>query len=449
MKKFSIGYIALSKASWATPEIKSFQGKTVESLKTLPFNIIHADDLTTTSAEAVDLCNEFKQKGIDAVILHFVTFPVGAIIPVIAQNLDVPMILFASPEKPTESGVWAQNSFCGANMAAYVLHKMNKKYSFVFGPGQDAGKLLGKTFNTLSSVDTISKTKIGLVGGRVPGFYTSNFDELKLRASFGTEVEIIDLLEVVETAKNLSDEEIEQGVEVVKNSSHSISPTVQDEIIPAGKLFQAFKKVADKYDLSTFAVRCWPDLPDFYGIAPCAILGMLNNCGLPTSCEGDVLGAVLMRIQESMSGKIPFFADLISFDYEQNTAVLWHCGAAAVGLCDKFEDSILKQHFRVDGGDKKGLVNEFPLKPGRITLAQLDETEDGYRMLIASGEALKTEIQLRGNPLDIRFDGSVQELIKTIIDGGFQHHYSVIHADIKDELLAFCEHLNIKTVVVE
>jgi len=32
---------------------------------------------------------------------------------------------------------------------------------------------------------------------------------------------------------------------------------------------------------------------------------------------------------------------------------------------------------------------------------------------------------------------------------GFEHHYSVVHADIKNELVAFCEWLDIEAVVIE
>ena len=177
---------------------------------------------------------------------------------------------------------------------------------------------------------------------------------------------------------------------------------------------------------------------------------MLNNDRFVTSCEGDVLGAVLMKMEASLSnGGIPFFADLISFDYAANTAVLWHCGAAPSAICRKFEETTLSQHFRVDGGNKKGLTNEFSLKAGPITLAQLDEDGDGYRMLIAKGTALDTEPFIRGNPLNVKFDGAVEKLVDTIMTEGFKHHYSIIHADVESELIELCRWLDITPVVVK
>jgi L-fucose isomerase-like protein len=326
---------------------------------------------------------------------------------------------------------------------------MGRKYGFVFGPAAEADALLRQPLGVLKCLTNLAATKIGLVGGRVPGFYTSNCDEMRLRSTIGAEVEIIDQLEIVDAAGKLGEDDIRRGVEEVRRSCASFCKSVEKDILPAGKLYEALKKTAAKYSLTSYAIRCWPEWSDVFGIAPCASMGMLNNTGLVTSCEGDVLGAVLMRTEAELSdGGIPFFADLISFDYAKNTAVFWHCGAAPSALCRKFEDTKLRQHFRVDGGDKKGMVNEFPLKPGLITMAQLDEDGDGYRMLIAKGTALDTEQFVRGNPLNIRFDCSVEKLVATIMNDGFKHHYSLIHADIEAELRELCKWLGIRPVLM-
>lgn len=109
----------------------------------------------------------------------------------------------------------------------------------------------------------------------------------------------------------------------------------------------------------------------------------------------------------------------------------------------------MRQHFRVDGGDRKGLVNEFPLKPGPVTLAQLDEDGDGYRMLIAKGTALDTEQIIRGNPLNVKFDCPVEKLVDKIMKDGFKHHYSLVHADIENELVELCKWLKINPVHIQ
>ena len=449
MKAFKVGYIALSKASWATPEIENISKTALASLKTLPYEIVHGDALTTTAAEASALCAEMRKQDVSAVVVLFATFPVGAIIPVIAKELGVPAVFLATPEEPKADKMWTQNSFCGANMAVHTFRKLGKKYAFAFGPADHAARLAAKPLAVLKCVSDIAAAKVGLVGGRVPGFYTSNCDEMRLRAKLGAEVEIIDLIEIVDAAGKLSAAEAARGVAAVRKTAAACCAKVEKDIESAGRMYEAVLKTAKKYGLSAYAIRCWPEWSDLFGIAPCAAIGMLNNDRIVSSCEGDVLGAVLMAMEASLSGGTPFFADLISFDYAANTAVLWHCGAAPSSICRTFSETTLSQHFRVDGGNKKGLTNEFSMKAGAITLAQLDEDGDGYRMLIAKGTALDTEPFIRGNPLNVKFACPVEKLVDTIMTQGFKHHYSIIHADVEAELIELCRWLGITPVVVK
>jgi L-fucose isomerase-like protein len=445
-----IGYIGLTKASWKTPRISALMSAALESLRKLSAEIIHAPDLTVTEAEAAALAEKFKHEGADLIVMHFATFPLGAMIPAVAAGTDAPIILFANPEKPAPGGVWEQNSFCGANMAAHVLNKLGKKYSFAWGRPEDAAEVIASAVKTQGCVKFLAGARVGVAGGRAPGFYTSNFDELRLRSALGVTAEIIDLLEIVHAAEKISGADAESARARLRKSAADVRDVAGGEISLAGNLLEAFLETVKKYSLDALAVRCWPEFSDIFGVAPCASIGALNDSGVAAACEGDALGSVTMLIQKYLaSGPAPFFADLISFDYDANTGLLWHCGAAPASLCRNFKETTLRRHMRVDGGDKKGVTNDFPLRPGRITLAKLDEGKDSYRMLIAAGTALDTEPFIRGNPLNVRFDGDMRELVDTVMRKGFEHHYCAVHADIKKELLSFCETKNIESVIIE
>ena len=114
--------------------------------------------------------------------------------------------------------------------------------------------------------------RIGLVGGRVPGFYTSNFDEMKLRRELGVTVEVSDLAEMIHTAGKLNADQLTAAERVVRNSAHSVCGVTEAELEKAARMFGSLKAMADKYRLNQFAVRCWPECSDLFGIAPCAVL---------------------------------------------------------------------------------------------------------------------------------------------------------------------------------
>jgi L-fucose isomerase-like protein len=200
MKKLKIGYLAVSKASWITPKIREIAEQTCESLKTLPDEILF-HGVTTTEAEAVARTEEFRAAGVDAVVMHFVTFPVGAVIPAVAQRLDVPFLLIGNPEVPGTGKMWEQNSFCGLNMAAHGMNRLRKRYSWTMTEPEKTAAALSAPLAAVRAMRSLAGLRIGLAGGRVPGFYTSNFDELQLRRELGVAVEVFDLLEIVKTAE--------------------------------------------------------------------------------------------------------------------------------------------------------------------------------------------------------------------------------------------------------
>jgi len=450
MNKIKIGVFAFTKASWLTPKIENIVDATVKNLRTIPDAEILFDGLVCDEAASIRQAERFAAARVDAVIMYFVTFPAGAMIPAAATRINVPILLLANPEVPGPGKLWEQNSFCGANMAAHGMNRLRKQYSFTFASPEETAAKLAPSLAAVRAVAGLKNLKIGLAGGRVPGFYTSNFDELQLRRDFGTTVEVLELLEIFDTARKLDGADLEAARKVVKDNATGCCQVADTDLELAARLFGAFCAVAKKYGIDGYAVRCWPELSDIFGIAPCAVLGMLSSCGLGTSCEGDVNGAVTMKMLEFLAGGgIAFFVDLISFDEQSNTGVVWHCGAAPTKLCRKFDETTYRLHMRVDGGDKKGLTCDFPLKPGLVTIAKFDlDADNKPRMLIVPGEALDTEDFLRGNPLRIRFDAKVKQVIDTVMDRGFEHHYAVIHADVAEALKIFCKWFGIEAVFV-
>ena len=174
----------------------------------------------------------------------------------------------------------------------------------------------------------------------------------------------------------------------------------------------------------------------------------MTNSGIPVACEGDVYGALAMLTVKDLTGSDAFFCDLISFDQQGDTGLFWHCGAAPVSLCKPGCTPELRKHSIIDGGGKKGIAVEFPLKPGPVTVIRIGDTRDGkgYRLLSISGEAVETEQLLHGTPLSVRFKRPAAELVEKLVDSGFEHHYVLCHGDIAKELRQFARQLDLELI---
>ena len=274
-----------------------------------------------------------------------------------------------------------------------------------------------------------------------------------LRRKLGPEVKIITQHELFTTAEKLTGAEVKEATDTLLSDApcHPTDGPREGQLEKSARLFGAVKKLKDKFMVDTFAMRCWPEviLNDLYGIAVCSTLGHLTNHGFVTACEGDVYGAVMMRIAKTVSNDMPFFCDLIIAEGEYGVA--WHCGAAPCKLCKEGFQPTLRCSATVEGGGVKGITNEFPLKPGRVTLARLGETRDGdgYRMLIATGDGLDTDLFVRGNPLKIKFDAGCDAVRKEVINNGWEHHYALMYGDQSEALLALCRNMDIQPTIIK
>lgn len=456
MKKFKIGYLPLTKVNWTNEALEAARKSAKAYLQSLPgVEVIGGDSMIDLEDRALKELDFFESEQPDLIVAHFMTFSLGVVVPMFAQRLKVPVVLWSMKEPDPKGGRLQNNSFCAANMNSHFMYRMHVPYFHVHADAgsKEAEQLLNKAVRVTRTMNTLNRMRIGVVGGRVPGFYTSSWDEMLLRTKIGPEIKIITEHEVIETAKKLTPEELDSAMATILSDArvHPTDGPSEEQLKKSAALFAAMGKMKDKFLVDTFAMRCWPEfiLSDLYGIAICSTIGHLTNHDLLTACEGDAYGAVMMRIEQELTGEKPFFCDMIVMEGEYGVA--WHCGAAPCQLCKEGYQAQLCHSATVEGGGVKGVTNEFPLKPGRVTLARLGEKRDGdgFRMLIATGEAVDTDLFVRGNPLKIKFDAGCDKLRETVINQGWEHHYALCYGDLVPELLDLCRCMDIEAVVVQ
>lgn len=451
--KLTIGYVPCAKGSWVDKRLETIRAQGREALcqASSDTRVVGGDTLITTETEVEQLLDTLEAERVDVIVVHFITFALGAVIPMIVERLKVPVLLWSMPEPPMQGGRISSNSFCAVNMNAHAMWKLGYDYVHVHAPLEAAAGPLGRKINVFKCLKRLSRYKLGVVGNRVPGFYASNGDELLLRRELGVEIELITLWELIEHTRKITGQKQAEGLKVLTDSGSPTEGVNAAELNKGAALFEAFLALKEKYQLDCFSVRCWPEFGDMLGIAVCAISSLLNDEGILTGCEGDIYGTVTMMMERELTGGLPFFCDLISIDSDENVGMTWHCGAAPASLCCSSAKPELRKHSIMDGGGKKGLTMEFPIKPGRVTMARLSENQkgDAFRMLITTGTAIPTDQVLRGNPMKIKFDADLSKIARTLVYEGFEHHFSVIHGDIVEELKDICRLRKIEAVVIE
>ncbi|MGC8833100.1 MAG: L-fucose/L-arabinose isomerase family protein [Armatimonadota bacterium] len=432
-----LGFVSIAQRGfdweWANQQFET--SKRLLSQLGTPF--VAPEGSVDTPEAMSNVLDRFISERVDAVIVQNGTFAWGGHIVNIAQTTDCPLFLWALPE-PTLGGRLRSNSLCGVNMNSSALYRLGRFYKYVYAPADsDAALNAIRSFaKVVNTACRLRSTRIALVGYRVPGFYGSTFDELGLRKQIGPEVHHIGMAEVARKMESLSSEEVNRVLNEYyeRIGGEDIGPERMERLARACAALDALCR---QYGCSALAVKCWPDARETLGTSVCSVMSKLTDDGMMAGCEADMYGTVTMLMQYYLTGKPPFLVDFVYADADQDTGVMWHCGNAPFSLADD------KSKVRISEWPR----SFFGLKPGPFTFAKLG-TDNGFRMLLTKGEALKSEMVFNGTTSVGRFRTPVMKLLDAIIYGGWEHHFSVVYEDVYQEMLDLCRLLGIKPVEV-
>lgn len=324
------------------------------------------------------------------------------------------------------------NSFCGINLAAHGLRRAGFGYEAVYAPPGDRDGLAKlRDFAVAAAVKSrLAGTRIGRLGENPDGFDTCLVNYEGLRAQLGVEVVQYGLAPFFERVRG--DEAATARAIADGLAGTLVGMADLDAEATHGTLgaFATMGALVREDNLSGLAVRCWPEFFTDLGCAACGAMSLLSDAMTPCSCEADVNGTITQLILGWISGEPAFGSDLVSFDVGADEAVLWHCGLAPLSMADPDAQPEATIH----SNRRLPLLLQFPLKPGRVTIARLSEATGEFRLVIGGGEMLKGPPAFTGTSGRIRFDSGAGAVMATLLGEGLEHHVSICYGDHQDVL---------------
>ncbi len=394
-------------------------------------------DATAVQAAADSLAGQ----PLDLLLLFQASFADSSVAAGLAQAVDAPTLLWALPEERT-GGRLRLNSFCGINLAGHALKRAGIKYDYVYALPDDAAGL--RKLLVLARAGRVKRllktTRIGRVGEHPTGFEPCGFDSDALARRLGVEIVQRELTGVFAQVRELAPTDIAPVLEEIKGKVAGLDALDQKALHGSLGVYLTLNHLVKQENFQGLAVRCWPEFFLELGCAACGAMSMLSDAGTPCSCEADVNGTVTQVILQGLSGDVAFGTDVVGFDVERDEAVVWHCGLAPLGMADPAAEP----RGTIHSNRKLPLLMEFPLKPGRVTIARLTQAGDGaYRLVVGGGEMLRAPMSFSGTSGVLRFDRPAADVLDTIMAEGLDHHISLTYGDYVDELLALAEMLEL------
>ena len=356
---------------------------------------------------------------VDAVAMAPVTWFEDYLVLDLLEECNVPILFWPLPGMET-------GALCGTQQATSYLKQLGRPAMTVFGSVETGGNLdRGMTFLRAAALyRRMRRVRIGQAGQRVRGMTEVAANEFALKKAVGPRVVPVDMTGLVASARGAEATEKNTIWNRVKSSAGLVKVPDESGHLATGMLL-AIRDVVRREGLSGLAFGCYPD---FMGCA-CLAASVLADEGIPVGCEGDVNGVAGMLMLTLLTGQPTHNTDWLD-PLPDGSVVFTHCGSGSYLLADRRQDITLAQVRLAN----QGVCSLFPAKPGAVTLINLLPYGDGYQLAIMEGEALPTDMVFPGNPLRVKFQLPVRDIIDWIHQAGIGHHWMAGYGHVAAEL---------------
>ena len=412
MRKARIGVVCLTRKTYDYIEAyRLYQERMIELVKdtTVDWKIYRENVIEPEDAE--EAIHYLIREEVDAVVIISATFHLGHLALMINEALKKPILLWGFDELPYNGGKIRLNAVCGVNLNASNLYKAGVDNYVV-----TIGDTIDKDWVTaIKALVAIKTTNVGLVGYRAQGFYNVGVDDLAVYRNLGILINHYELKDLF--SREPSKEKIEEEIKYIKDN-FSIKELNDNQVTLVAKLIGSTELFLKEKHVDAIAIRCWPEFAATYGVAPCAMMSILQARGILLACEGDIEALLSMIAVKAIGEPTPFMADLSQVNFKENFALLWHCGVAPCNLWDKKCVRSLDTYFA--GG--KGVTAGFVLQSGDFSIFRIDTARGKTRLFYEEGKAVPMDKLLTGTFAKVHFKHDVKDVLDKVVNTGVAHH---------------------------
>ena len=435
-----VGVLALARPTFDVPYAEQVCEEAWKLMEQIPVDWVGSSELLFDAKSVESQLSEFKKEPLDLLLILQLTFTDASMTVKLAETFDVPLLFWSFPEK-RKGGRLRLNSLCGVNLAAHALGKSGIQCDYLNLNPQYPGSsdALVSSIRVFQTRKNLTSTKIAVIGEHPHGFQTCAFDSENLEEITGVTVEHLELPDLFTEAEQISQDTVTEVRSELDLKINGLELVEQEPLEKSIRILSALRRKAEKEGYQGFSVRCWPEFFTEYGCAACGAMGMLNSEGIASGCEADVYGTISTLILNWLGGEPSFIADLVDIDPIDDTGVFWHCGLAPLNMADP--DAPIEAG--IHSNRKKPLVNEFALRPGKVTIFRLSQSLNITRMVIGKGSMLKAPKSFSGTSGVIKFEKPAADVLDTVISEGLEHHYAISYSNVEKSLRILARQLNL------
>ena len=391
-----------------------------------------------TPAEVMDCVRAGRHAGADCVIYLIGTWILADKVVDAIRSVNLPAAIWGIPEGISFSSV-------GANVVHGALEELGIQHTLFYGQPDDpqvVEELLAYA-KACQAVEMLRHARLGLLGGRSISAYPTAADPNQIKEIFGAEVIHIDQLVLLERAKAIPEDRLQDERESFSSRYGGVDAP-EKRLEQSLRVYLALKDIRQDYQLDFLAVKCLEEFIETY-TSCCTAISLLNSEGIVTACQSDLNAALSMFLLHALSGRPTIFGDVNTVDCVSGVARMINCGSMPVALAGKEPVRWIEQYEYMGAG--RGVCPIFCCQEGPVTFGTFSRIKGSYRLLIAKGEAYE-------EPFDSYQDVRAwpQGFIRLLCDPrqfyqNLRSNHSVVgYGDLTRQLRYAAELLQIQTV---
>ena len=386
--------------------------------------------LLESEADIPAILQFFDGRQPDALCLIPGNFTLDHIMPLLAQALKLPTVLWGLPTPE------AWGALVSVQQTVFPFKELGLPFRFVTGrlDNPQVWETVIPYVQACYMQRSLAGMRIGMMGWRAQGMSDVIFDELALREAFGVQVVNLGLTTYTRLLQSFPEQAVEQAWNELKPRF-----TIDDLPEAVGRYgvrsYLILKDLVEQNNLQSISLECFHD----HLGGPCLGFCLLNDQGIPAPCEDDIPAAILMAASQALTGQATFHTDIVEADYARDWAIFHHCGNMPTSLANPAYKPGLKPIRETAGPGAYGPTIQATMKPGPVTVANLVNGRYELRLCAMHAKVLPVPMGLTGSGARVAFPFSLRHALERIGNEGYGHHFVLIQGHVGPSLEAWCD----------
>ena len=410
----------------------------------------------------------FKTEDVDLIFLYVSTYALSSTVLPVVQRAKVPVIILnlapeasidyesfnAMSDRTQMTGEWlAFCSACPVPEISNVFKRVGIKFHQITGMLNDDPECWNEVAEWVEAAkvaNTMAFNRMGCMGHYYSGMLDIYTDLTQQYASFGGHIELLEVEELAELRKGVSQQEIEERLLLFHETFDIQSDCPPDELQKAAITSVALDKLVQKHQLGSMAYYYkGTGNPENEEAISSIILGnsLLTANGIPVAGEYEIKNVQAMKIMDSF-GAGGSFTEYYAMDFKDDVVLMGHDGPGHIAIAEG-KTKVRPLHV-YHGKVGKGVSVEMRVKNGPVTLLSVVEKQGGGLMLLmAEGSSVPGPVLEIGNTNSrYKFEPGARKFVNMWNSYGPAHHCAVGIGHISSKIEKLGRLLNMEVIKV-